>query len=845
MIRSAVLILLAATAFAAPREADDPAVLQQVYEKVFGDAVRLDVKTREAVMQLPPGTRHYVDANNDGKPDEVWFADTDLRHSADWRPVLVRAIDEDGDLAPGGEPDLDSDLYIADWHADGVVDAVTDYTDRDGDGDVDEMAFYFAGSPFGAPQNSLMVWWGDDVGDDNLLWYDVGYTYRQNLCQYRTHFGGDEFFCAFGIELDDTEWVCFWENPFLFYDHDGDGVTEEVIRFSGRNEHVGDLRYSFDADNDATPDEPRDYDVSISAHAPEGLTLDMRITERRALRGIPTAPFLRYHVAPQYCRETEWADYMLTWDENDLNFDGNGIKDGRFTDTQERWEGLITQGNEWFKQIGGPNSGEFNERFELITEPKGPMKLYYAPTDQRLHLFGAQRAWLHVDYDYDQKPDMRYEYVDTDGDGYIDTWNLDADNDGNVDDSWTGNSEGRMAVRYTFGEMNAIMGPVVRDVPPQLHSLCERLQEALEKQGHAGLDPLAALMAAGFDAPTLDKDLRRRLAGSHESMRYCLDTLKDRLILALKPAYANEMFWGELGELRARGDLAGMQALVEKEFSLTQPLTGIETLRQAMQERLAEPRVAWAQDWVPPNIGWESDVCGYRAYWGQFDFFGKHGKQLVLGTFGDKTSYHEEQPWGMDALHVGASAGIGGVTLYVNGTAFPVRSPNGEGGIVWSKKLLSQSNDEVAVELLAEHVGPVDTPYSVRFLCKALAGRKDSPIEVTVAGGKADDVIELGIGLTRLPQETFRIDTQAGIMANWGFQQAAIGTIGMGVLFDPKSYIRCLDTVDEHQVIVRPENGTIRYRIQGDWLRGRRFNRCPTLENWFAELRSMREASEE
>ena len=831
-----LLVSIASVSIAAPKTPNDPGALQQVYEKVFGDAVRLDPAMVKLVMGGKPGERHYADRNNDGRPDEVWYVDTDPRHPEQWRPVLVRAIDEDSDLLAGAEPDLDSDLYVADWHGDGVVDAVTDYTDRDGDGDVDEMAFYFAGSPPGAPQNSLMVWWGDDVGDDNLLWSDVGYTYRQSECQYRTHFGGDELFCAFGIELNDTEWVCFWENPFLFYDHDGDGVTEEVIRFSGRNEHVGDLRYSFDADNDATADSPRDFDVSISAHAPEGLTLDLRVTERRILRGIPSAPFLRYHVAPQYCRETQWADYLLTWDEDDLNFDGNGVKDGRFTDTQERWEGVIARGTDGFKQIGGPNSGEYNERFEIVTEPKGPMKLYYAPTDQRLHLLGAQRAWLHVDFDYDQKPDMRYEYLDGNGDGYVDTWTLDVDNDGDIDDTWTGSVEGRMDIRYTFGEVNAVMGMVVRDVPPQVDALCQRLQQALEKQGIKDKDVLAALLVTGFEVPGLDIDLRTRLAGSNESMRYFLDLLKDRLIVSLKQAHKEPDFWTEFDGMRARGDLAGMQAALERAFSLEEPLATLDALRGGMRARLTTPRVAWAQDWVPPNIGWESEVCGYRAYWGQFDFFGKHGKQLVLETFGDKTSYHEEQPWGMDALHVGASAGIGGVTLYVNGEGFPVRSPNGEGGIVWSKKLVSESDEEVAVELLADNVGRADAPYAIRFLCKALAGRKDSPIEVTIAGGKPDDAIELGIGLTRLPQETYRIDTQNGIMANWGIQQAAIGTIGMGVLFDPKAYVRCLDTADEHQVIVRPESGVVRYRIQGDWLRGRRFNRCPTLENWVDEL---------
>ena len=53
------------------------------------------------------------------------------------RPLLVRVIDEDGDLRMGDEPDYDSDLYLADWQADSAVNVVCDYTDLDGDNDVD------------------------------------------------------------------------------------------------------------------------------------------------------------------------------------------------------------------------------------------------------------------------------------------------------------------------------------------------------------------------------------------------------------------------------------------------------------------------------------------------------------------------------------------------------------------------------------------------------------------------------------------------------------------------------------------------------------------------------------
>ena len=367
----------------------DQTTVQGVFERVFGQAVKLDPAMRAKVVDATHGERHYVDGDGDGKPEEVWFIDTARRHPSKWRPLLVRVIDEDGDLEMGHEPDLDSDLYVADWKADGTVDAVCDYTDRDADNDVDEMALYFPATRGPARNHKLMVWWGDDVGDDNLLWYDIGYTYSQSACQYRSHFGGDEIFTAYSLGEDDADWTPAWENPFVFYDHDDDGVTEEVIRIEGLRETVYNLRYSFDADNDATPDNPRDFDVSLNGHGAKGLVFDLALADRRTLRGIPTGPFLAYENVPRFALDTKWVPLVLCWDENDLNIDGHSYRGDQFTDTQERWEGIICKGNEAFRQIGGPDCGEFNKRFEVATKPPETIQLYYTQTDQRLHLFGG------------------------------------------------------------------------------------------------------------------------------------------------------------------------------------------------------------------------------------------------------------------------------------------------------------------------------------------------------------------------------------------------------------------------------------------------------------------------
>ncbi len=818
----------------------DSVQTQKLFERVFGSAVKFDPAMVDKALQGKPGERHYVDKDNDGKPEEVWFIDTSPRHPPETQPLLVRVVDEDHDLEMGGEPDLDSDLYIADWKADGMVDAVCDYTDRDGDNDVDEMGLYFPGSSGGVGAEKLMVWWGDDVGDDNQLWYDIGYTYRQRLCQYRSHFGGAELFCAFTIGLNDSQWTPLWENPFLFYDNDHDGVTEEVIRIGGRGDLIDNLRYSFDADHDATLENPRDFDVSISAFAPPGTALEERLSERRALRGIPTGPFLAYSAARDFAHDRAWDKMLLCWDENDLNIDGDGLRDGRFTDTQERWEGVICKGNEYFKQIGGPSCGLFNKRVEVATTPREAWHVYYSPTDQRLHLFGADKMWQWADFNYDNNLDMRYDYADTDGDGYIDTWRLDINGDGQPEDTWTSQGAKPIDVPYTWTAVSETMIPLLARVPNQLFQLDTRLQQALATFGVNEPDAVMQCLLSGFDTPDLEEDLRVRLLSSEESWRYYLDLVKDRLIIALKSRHAQPEFWKTFDGLRGDGDLDGMRTFVETAFNLKEPLPELAALQASLLAKYAKPRVAWAQDWVPPNIGWESEVCGYRAYWGQFDFFGKKKPCLVMSTFAPGAdSYHVEQDWGMDAFHVGTTPGLGGVTLYVNDTAYPVWSPEGKGGIVWSKRLVSETPERVTVELVAQGVGAKEHPYTVRFQCAALAGRRDSPIEVTVEGGRPEDALALGIGITKLKQEVFAHDADAGVMASWGFQEPSIGTIGLGVIYPAASFVRLADLDDQHQVVVKLANATpVRYHIQGDWLNGRRFCRCPAMVNWMAELKT-------
>jgi hypothetical protein len=220
MVSTAALLMWACAAVAQDGK-------QAMLERVFGEAARLDPKLGAKVKALPPGKRLLLDRDGDGKNDEVWFLDTAARHTI--RPLLVRVIDEDGDLDECNGPDLDSDLYLADWRADGTIDVVIDYQDNDGDNDVDEMGVYYF---VGRKKDTLRCWWGIDQGDDNLLWYDVNWTYYQGRCQYRCYFAGDVWFSAFDLKKGSDRWVSCWENPFVFYDPDGDGCAEVVVRLA-------------------------------------------------------------------------------------------------------------------------------------------------------------------------------------------------------------------------------------------------------------------------------------------------------------------------------------------------------------------------------------------------------------------------------------------------------------------------------------------------------------------------------------------------------------------------------------------------------------------------------------
>jgi hypothetical protein len=240
-----------------------------------------------------------------------------------------------------------------------------------------------------------------------------------------------------------------------------------------------------------------------------------------------------------------------------------------------------------------------------------------------------------------------------------------------------------------------------------------------------------------------------------------------------------------------------------------------------------------AEDWVPPNIGWESNRCAYRAYWGQFDFFGKKTEQLIYPTIG-ATSYHSEVEWGIDALHVGEASGLGGLTVYEGPRAWPVQNPAGKGEVDFGKRILVQGPVRCAVEITAGNIVPQRADLKVHMLCVIYAERQETEIVARVSG--ADGDVVLAPGVVKLPREEAFVDAAAGYVGAWGWQQDVIGEIAMGLIVPPKQVVDWKDEPAERRIRCRASQGELRYWAIGDWRRGRQHPVGPTVGNWRREL---------
>lgn len=430
--------------------------------------------------RLPPAPAGYkptyIDLDGDGDPD--------ILRTVTANGIPVQWIDDDDDMQYGDlEGDTDNDCLMIDRNKDGVYggygDLIIDWVGEDEDGNP-AMQVVVDNIPEANRMktgNGHYMWVVDTDKDDVFNYIDWNtFTLRcwihNGLSDFYEDYNGNSTFMKIHSTTERVNDVRMnWENPFLFYDPDNDGLTEMAIRLcdspkivkeNGQANSVlsGNIDWvsvSMDTDNDNAPGNEFDFDMTIHFTGP-GFNYENQKHINKNLRGLPEADTFFLDARWRKLPELLYPDHDAAWD---LTFKEGKWDKVWFTydedDDCNRWERVeLYQPRDPFKvgknQGGIDNNGQADpagDRGEWDEDNSGHGQLYVSPIDGKIHLYGAEWGCWRIDQNaryyqgmggiYDGYGPKRIEteptvfptvkYTDTDNNGFFDLMEFDLDGD--------------------------------------------------------------------------------------------------------------------------------------------------------------------------------------------------------------------------------------------------------------------------------------------------------------------------------------------------------------------------------------------------------------------------------
>lgn len=429
----------------------------------------------------------YIDLDKDGDPD-ILKAIINSNIPITW-------IDDDDDMRNGDkEGDTDNDCLLIDKNKDGIFagphDLSIDWSDEDNDGKADVQLIVSNG---GTKLRNYFDWGGDfmyimDVDKDKIMHY---VDWNKIMMQAWEHNGHANFFYdytgnstflkmhASSFRINDLRFN--WENPFIFYDTDGDKLTEWAIRLVD-TPHFRDStdrkKYGFDKidtaydvdftkridyaaltwdlDNDNAAGNEFDFDMSLLFKG-KGFSYADQVHKFKGLKGLKAANDILYDKRWREIDELYYADrdtaYQLTmkgdWQQCRLVFDED--------DDCNRWErvefydplDLFIIGTEKGGLDNNKQADALGDRGEFDMDYSGKGQLYIGRFDGKIHLYGAEWGAWRIDqtafsfqgfggqYDRwgrnrlqrEQEKFATVKYTDTNNNGFIDVIEYDLDGD--------------------------------------------------------------------------------------------------------------------------------------------------------------------------------------------------------------------------------------------------------------------------------------------------------------------------------------------------------------------------------------------------------------------------------
>jgi hypothetical protein len=462
--------------------------------------------------------------------------------------AIVWIIDDDGDGSTIEGGDRDSDCYVVDYGRDGVVDRMVDYIDDDGDNDPDEMDIrYFVDG------HLRQLWCGRDLDDDGIMWDLAGYEYSGDF--FKSDPYGDEIIFMNRFDPQRGQWGPISECPFAFYDLDGDGHSEEVVRVSAvplrydatidpdyandsnryrgpwRDEmrHMGviNIRHSFDIDNGSGPETPLHYEFGfnlVGATPYEFAGMEHFNPKRRPPQVTRVIPHGRLRSISRAYHANQTG---FTWHEHQDDTIAIGAPPNEADD--RRWEGVFWIWERRFMENTGGPGQKWNVRREWSGKPSDRRRLYYSEVDRRIHLYGAEEGWIQVGH-FAGLGDMgEIRMFDTDANGYFDRWEF-RGHDGRLMRVTTVRDEKATFIDSDYESLRRFY----RDVLHDAMGANDQLMAAMEKiKSFEPPSELAAAMSSGTDTHRrYAQDLAREL--QHHDLQQYLQAHANDVLRAAK-----------------------------------------------------------------------------------------------------------------------------------------------------------------------------------------------------------------------------------------------------------------------------------------------------------------------
>ncbi|MDQ3440073.1 MAG: hypothetical protein M3478_06950, partial [Planctomycetota bacterium] len=578
----------------------------------------------------------FTDVDNDGDPDilETW-----------WNGKRVRWFDENDNMKPTDvRGDMSSDALQVDREADGYYDGPGDisikWCDDDADGKPDAQIIAANPAPtatrIASGSSHFMVF--IDTDKDGVNGYIPWDTFSFDRDNWRVkpgknpnhalpapNFSADYMGNSIFLKQHLPPWIITdirlnWENPFAFYDFDGDGVTEMTIRFldiAPRDPHdkTGAKPYSYtgkvteamggwDLDNDSTKGNEFDFDMSWKFTSAEdgknGETIDYtkysdKHPNMKAPAWVLEGKYFRYdnwrkiddfcYVTHDKCFEemwkTNWRDCWISFDEDD---------------DDQRWERVefyypvddakkIYNIEKWKSGAGGPRSSimghtqadSLGDRGEWDRDNSGKGKVYVGRFDGKLHLYGAETgAWL-VDKDAKYwggtpvvvgssskeratKPEEVVQYQDTDGNGFFDKITYDYNGDQKVD------TEVSLLEYKTAENPNPDKAELINPAEKHWKGMHETFTKMAEKSFDDGQTIYRAAWKKGLTTPEIDDYHFASSTGEKYDSGYWMKEKVFRLIdkkLADNNDEKSKQLRADLKKHHFTGDVKATAALID------------------------------------------------------------------------------------------------------------------------------------------------------------------------------------------------------------------------------------------------------------------------------------------